>query len=217
MDENPMMYPTAHSIFYSTPEGREKLLNVLIEELIALFLDEAYPDRPRTRKEKKEALAYTCRTFPAVSVQVIKQFLKECRYSILLTHRKLRRWICDGLPATVNWPGGDKTKDFVVRVRDKDQVSFGDPDRLPQLEYYQVDLSHIFIVELQLLFLHDEQKKMENDDSDGSEDESDDYEAGVKEASDSSASDKKDDNNEAGDNRGGDTMNPCRNEEIPMN
>ena len=54
---------------------------------------------------------------------------------------------------------------------------------------------------------------MENDDSDGSEDESDDYEAsdneaGVKEASDSSASDKKDGNKEAGDNRGGDNDEP---------
>ena len=208
-----MMYPTTHSIFYSTPEGREKLPNVPIEELIALFLDEAYPDRPRTSKEKCEALAYMCRTFPIIPVQVIKQFLKECRYFILMTHRMLRHWIGEGLPATYNWPGEDETEDIVVRVRDKDQVSFGDPDRLPQLEYYQVDLSRNFIVELQLLFLHDEQKKMENDDSDGSEDESDDYEAsdneaGVKEAGDSSASDKKDDNNEAGDNKGGDNDEP---------
>ena len=139
---------------------------------------------------------------------VIEQFLKECRYTILLTHRTLRRWICDGLPATYNWPGEDETEGIVVRFRDKGQFSFGDPDGLPQLEYYQVDLSRNFKVELQLLFLHYEQKKMENDDSDGSEDESDDYEASDNEASDSSASDKKDDNNEAGDNKGGDNDEP---------
>ena len=165
MDENPMHYKTPQSVFYKTVEGRSKILNMTDDELWDFF-KEAYPDRPFTKREQEETKAYFCRKYPNIPVSIIIQFLKVFKYGIVGISQALEEWIICRCPAKFKWEvirtslRNKKTESGSFEVAcPQHEGKFGignriwDPERLPQLEYYQVVGSRIIRQTLQHSFI----------------------------------------------------------------
>jgi len=204
MDENPMMYQTAQSIPYMTEKGKQEILTMTDDELNDYFR-EAYPVRPRTKREQEEAVAYMCRTFPTIPFSIIMQLLKFRNYEIVPTYKILNIWLKGGYP--------NEFQRKCPKLWPQDEVQPDDQERLPELEYYQVDLSRRLQLEVQKLFLLRNMKKIDDPsilehkkDSDESEDET-----GGNETSDNEASDSKAGGNETSDSEAGENDKPLPN------